>query len=301
MYNAKVNARTSHKLMSLKMIEFDKAYHSEGPKRLEEMWVVISALGFWLNEDKRMGILMRNDAEEVDMIVGLIGCALLTVLAAIEQAGELKPDSRFLDLTLVISYYLEVSYDLPAYGFEGDRIAWRKHAVNYFKKGNLDPAKGLCTTKSRIEKLEKVGNYGQEKDETDETEEESDTGATKQIAATGSAENPVTILEGEDATKENVDPQTTDKTSESPNDKNKKGSGGVKSSKGKDDKQEGDPWKWTKTFKAYKKKHHPKMGGQHYDITKMSRAERAKAAFDGKDPFAHIPAKDLKENLLDLA
>jgi hypothetical protein len=31
----------------------------------------------------------------------------------------LKPDSRFLDLALVMGYYLELSHDLPAYGIEG--------------------------------------------------------------------------------------------------------------------------------------------------------------------------------------
>ena len=36
-----------------------------------------------------------------------------------------------------------------------------------------------------------------------------------------------------------------------------------------------------------------------YDITKFTRAQRADAAFDGKDPLRNMAVKDLKEDLLD--
>jgi hypothetical protein len=44
----------------------------------------------------------NEDAEKTCELIGLIGCALLTVLSAIDRAGQLKPNSRFLDLALVI-------------------------------------------------------------------------------------------------------------------------------------------------------------------------------------------------------
>ena len=43
------------------------------------------------------------------------------------------------------------------------------------------------------------------------------------------------------------------------------------------------------------------MGGEKYDITKMTRADRAATSFTGKDPLAKIPVKYLKENLVDKA
>ena len=67
-----------------------------------------------------------------------------------------------------------------------------------------------------------------------------------------------------------------------------------------------DPWGWRKLLGAYKKKHGTgrggaSIGGTKYDITKMSRKERASYAFDKKDPLADISDKDLKEGNLDLA
>jgi hypothetical protein len=63
-----------------------------------------------------------------------------------------------------------------------------------------------------------------------------------------------------------------------------------------------DPWGWAKKLKEYKSQHGtPKIGGTKYDITKMTRAERAGHAFDGKDPLADVSEKDLKDGLLDFA
>ncbi|EMD69225.1 hypothetical protein GGP41_004763 [Bipolaris sorokiniana] len=263
------------------MIEFNKAYQSKEPTRLEEMWVIISAVGLWLNEGNCVSQLIEGEAEDVPMFIGLLGCALLTTLAAVEKAGELKPDSRFIDLALVIAYYMEVSYDLPAYGVEGDCVAWRKHVVSYFEKGNLDPAKGLSTTKLRIEKLKKVNNYNEEADVPN---------SVANLPVTYD-DNPVLkLIREEDNGKENEHPKATDKTS---------GSSNLKSSKGKNTEKEDDVWNWVKVFQTYKKRREPIMGGEQYDITKMTRAERAKWAFNHKDPLADIPAKDLKNNLVD--
>jgi predicted KAP-like P-loop ATPase len=66
-------------------------------------------------------------------------------------------------------------------------------------------------------------------------------------------------------------------------------------------KSDKDPWKWSKRLKDYKSNHGPKIGGTKYDITKMSRKERASYAFDHKDPLADISDKDLKEGNLDFA
>jgi len=49
----------------------------------------------------------------------------------------------------------------------------------------------------------------------------------------------------------------------------------------------------------YRKRHGKTVGLQQYDITNFTRAERAGASFDGKDPLASVPVKDLRRNLLD--
>lgn len=243
------------------MVEFNNAYHSKGPNRLEDMWVIISAVGLWFNtNDHFERLTMSEDGESVSQLLGVMGCAVVTVLAAIERAGELKPDSRFLDLALVIGYYVDFCYDLPAYGFEGEAVTWRKHAVEYFKKANLDPAKATATTKQRMEKIEKGDDELDEEEPTDGAEKEN----TSPKSATG---------------------------------KRKRGSAGASEDANKED----DTWGWDKSFQKYKKDHDPKMGGNHYDITKMSRAERKEAAFDGKDPLAGVSAKDLKADLVDVA
>lgn len=62
-----------------------------------------------------------------------------------------------------------------------------------------------------------------------------------------------------------------------------------------------DPFGWAKTFKAYKKEYGPRIGGTKFDITRMSRAERAEYAFDKEDPLKDVSEKDLKEGNLDFA
>ena len=199
-------------------------------------------------------------------------------------------------MALVIAYYLELSHDLPAYGIEGECVAWRKEAVKQFKKGNLDPDKGLFATKLRIEKLEEVDASEEETDE--ETDEEEGNVTTVQAPpAAGTAENPVT-LDDDDTDKENKEPKPITSTCVSPpltpKGKRKRNVHGAQN-------KDTDPFKWATKFAAYKEGHYPKMGGQQYDITKMSRVDREAVAFDGKDPLADIPAKALRENLLDLA
>ena len=187
-----------------------------------------------------------------------MGCAFLTVISAIDHAGELKRDSKFLDLALVIGYYLEASHDLPAHGIEGECVSWRKEAVALFKKGKLDPKKALFGTADRLKALENAPDFnGSVPDEDKDSE------------------------------------ATSGKESETSGKKRKRGE--------KSKASENDPWQWDAKFKAYKKMQGKSLGGQKYDITKMSRAERADSAFNGKDPLADVSAKDLKENLLDFA
>ncbi|EFQ93018.1 hypothetical protein CFE70_003666 [Pyrenophora teres f. teres 0-1] len=282
-----------HEIAENMMKEFDRAFRSKGDERIKKMWVVVSAVGLWLNGDDHLdAIIQCEDGDTTFEIIDLLGCSLLTALAAIEAADELKPDSCFLDLALVIAYYLELSHDVFAYGIEDKCLAWHKEAAEYFKKGNLNPNKGLFATKLRIEKIEEVGASEEETDDEDEK-----VTTAPETPAKGTAEDPVTIDDNV-ANKENKEPEATLNTRVSPpltpKVKRKQNPGGVHN-------EDTDPWKWAQKFAAYKKNHHPKVGGQHYDITKMSSIDREAVAFDGKDPLAHIPKKALKGNLLDIA
>ncbi|KAK8875011.1 hypothetical protein PGQ11_005525 [Apiospora arundinis] len=62
-----------------------------------------------------------------------------------------------------------------------------------------------------------------------------------------------------------------------------------------------DRWNWKKTYAALKKQAAPHFGGRKYDITQWSRKERAKHAFNKKDPLADIPEKEIKAGNIGLA
>ncbi|KAF1963018.1 hypothetical protein CC80DRAFT_588495 [Byssothecium circinans] len=64
---------------------------------------------------------------------------------------------------------------------------------------------------------------------------------------------------------------------------------------------EQDPWAWKERIGRWKKQKGGKLGGQHYDITKLSRAERAAHVLVGEkvDPLKDVSIKDLRNNLLD--
>ncbi|KAI0169029.1 hypothetical protein GGR52DRAFT_574254 [Hypoxylon sp. FL1284] len=54
-----------------------------------------------------------------------------------------------------------------------------------------------------------------------------------------------------------------------------------------------DRWDWKKKFRKFSKDY--KIGGEKYNILKMTREERAGYAVDKKDPLAHFSDKDLQE------
>ncbi|KAF3023089.1 hypothetical protein E8E14_013268 [Neopestalotiopsis sp. 37M] len=57
-----------------------------------------------------------------------------------------------------------------------------------------------------------------------------------------------------------------------------------------------DRWDWKKNFTAFAKSYGSKgkIGGDEYNILKFSRKERAKHAFDKKDPLAQFSEEELK-------
>ncbi|KAH7090730.1 hypothetical protein FB567DRAFT_626667 [Paraphoma chrysanthemicola] len=216
-------------LMENLIIAFDTSLEKKDDDALKQIWATISALSLFLNEVEMGPFIGNEDGEKVSALAELMGFTFVRALAALDHAGELKTDTAFLDIPIVITSFLEWSDDLPSYGIEGDALDWRSHAAAYFQKVKFDNEKGIATTAKLIEEAEPS-------DESDLTK---------------------------------------------------------KSGK--------DPWKWSKRLKEYKSNHGPKIGGTKYDITKMSRKERASHAFDGKDPLADIPEKELKAGNLEFA
>lgn len=92
---------------------------------------------------------MNDDGDRTAEVSGLVGTALLAGLAAIEEISELKADSKFLDLGIVITSFLHWAEDHENYGIEDEAVAWRKHAVAYFDRSGLGFDKGI----SGIEEL----------------------------------------------------------------------------------------------------------------------------------------------------
>jgi hypothetical protein len=227
--------------------EFQTALNKKS-STVEGIWVIVSGLCLWLVETE-LGPLMgelcsavtvslancvkgADDGDRVGQLIDLVGHVLLRGLTAIDRAGELKPDGKFLDVPIVITSMLEWSKNFPDYGFEGKIIDWRAHAAAYFRKGKYDASQGITTAQQLVEEVEGVD--------------------------------------------EGKIPAATNE----------------------------DPWGWKQTFQLYKSLHAVpcgrvhKIGGFHYDITRMTRAQRAQHAFDDEDPLKDVSDKDLREGNL---
>lgn len=169
---------------------------------------------------------MTDDGDTTREISALVGFALLHGLSLIDADGDLVPDSKYLDLGIVITTFLDWAKDKDHedYGIEDEAVAWRPDVVAYYEKSGLGFDRGIFGIEQLLEKLK-----------------DDDSKLKKKATA--------------------------------------------------------DPWGYKCKFQAYKKGRN--MGGEQYNILKMSRKERASHAFDKKDPLAEFSLKDIKEgNLL---
>ena len=116
----------------------------------------MTTLAHWLNNDETMSPWLGiDDSDRVSGMAELVGCAFLSVLDVIDHAKELKPNSAYRDLGLVMSLYLKWTQDL-AVDFDGDE-EWREHVVAYAKKGGIDlKASGCRGIAESLEELEDV-------------------------------------------------------------------------------------------------------------------------------------------------
>ena len=60
------------------------------------------------------------------------------MLNELDRAGHLKPDSKFLDLGLVMGMALQWSEDQEDYGYDPEDLEWRNSVVAYAKKSGIE-------------------------------------------------------------------------------------------------------------------------------------------------------------------
>jgi len=117
------------------------------------------------NPSQKLEVLLKfgpasgdQNAEMRKLMWSLIGRALLTVLHLLYLADELKPSSKFINLTLVISFYLHVPADPVDDGLitkipgKNYAISWRKEAVAYAVRAELPPEQGVSSFPDMIQK-----------------------------------------------------------------------------------------------------------------------------------------------------
>lgn len=101
------------------------------------MWTVISGMLHWhLIEDSNWQA--TDDGEKESATWNLSGRAILTMLNELDRAGHLKPDSKFLDLGLVMGMALKWSNGQEDYGYEPEDLEWRNSVAAYARKGGID-------------------------------------------------------------------------------------------------------------------------------------------------------------------
>jgi hypothetical protein len=94
------------------MVEFDKSLTKSGDDALKHTWTIVSAIALWINKVEQWPLMENEDGEKTEAITGLVGHALIRGLAALDFADQLKPDTDFLDISVVITSLLEFSHGL---------------------------------------------------------------------------------------------------------------------------------------------------------------------------------------------
>ncbi|KAF9734850.1 hypothetical protein PMIN01_07753 [Paraphaeosphaeria minitans] len=135
------------------LVKFDAGLKKKTDEGRVSMWAALSSMVLWLTEGPGTDYIMNDDGERTEEISALTGTALLSGLASIEEAGELKADSKFLDLGIVITSFLFWAKDHERYGIEDESVAWRAPAVAYFDRSGFGFDKGISGTEDLLKKF----------------------------------------------------------------------------------------------------------------------------------------------------
>jgi hypothetical protein len=93
------------------MAEFSKIYNSKDGKT-EELWTIVESMIWWMVEEPHAPWHMIDDGERSMFTHSLLGYMLLAVLNRIDQEGDFKPDSKYKDLSRVMTLWAKAAEDL---------------------------------------------------------------------------------------------------------------------------------------------------------------------------------------------
>lgn len=79
-----------------------------------------------------------DDGARTSELIGLIGCASVTMLDTLDKGGELKDDSKFRDLGLVISLFLKWSQGQEDSGITEEDLELGPLLITYAKNAGID-------------------------------------------------------------------------------------------------------------------------------------------------------------------
>lgn len=110
---------------------------------LHTAWADVAALGHYLNSDCHGDYwLCADDGEGVQMLADLIGRTILTALDTVQQVDQLKKDSKFKDLGLVMALFFRAPSsswaDIELVLEDVSGTNWREAIVAYAMKAEID-------------------------------------------------------------------------------------------------------------------------------------------------------------------
>ncbi|KAL3490487.1 hypothetical protein BJX62DRAFT_140156 [Aspergillus germanicus] len=211
----------------------------EAKDNWKEQWAVCESIPLYWISNALMPFTMI-DGSDVDAITGLLARMFLTMLANLESADLLKPNSEVKNLQYVMAQYLMLASEMREYNLlsEDDSAKVEGHFDAYV----------LAYAKKYQIKLQGPSNLDELLKSIEEEFDEDD------------IELPAPSA---------------------------------------------DPWKWTAAHKAYVKEHSEgplskkgKIGGDKYDITAMTSAERKKHSFNKKDPLGKKELDAIKNGMI---
>lgn len=127
------------------------------------MWILIAVMGHWLNHSSGDPWLLVDDGARSAQSAGVIGSAVLTTLEELDRQGELKPDSKYQDLGLVMALHLKWTV-FPAEIPMPEVKDWQPHLVAYAKKAGIDLEEQGCDNLSKtIKQYKNVRTIGGKK------------------------------------------------------------------------------------------------------------------------------------------
>ncbi|KAG9660995.1 hypothetical protein KCU64_g2844, partial [Aureobasidium melanogenum] len=226
------------------MAEFNKVLNSKNGKT-EELWTILESIPVWLLDEPNVPWHMIDDGERSWLTYSLLGFMFLAGLNRIDQEGELKPDSKYKDLSLVMSLWARVADDLggdtddpfddvkgggdSSLGdYAGFSLLWFRYLLALAEEAGI-PIKGVTDIDDKVDEWSSQ-------------------------------------IEGE----VKLPPKKADR------------------------------FGWKTKFSQYTKSYGigGKIGGEQFKITKWTRQERAKYAFDNKDPLTDEQIKALKDGMV---